>query len=306
MDEEAEGADSDAYRRVHGRLAARLTPVEEQNRPLAPPQTQLRGIEILSERGRPARRFANKCGRDARAPVVVARITIEQLNFPSDAMNREQAIENVAGRYRSEGYQVTVQPKGSQVPSFATGLPVDLLATKGDEHVLVQVKESTEDLRNDQESVLIAEAVKDQPGWRFDVVVLNGHSLTEKWAHEAPEPSIDAILRNLEHAERTAQGGDHPTSFIIAWASLEAAMRRAAREEGIDLQNISPLFLLRTLYSNGLLDREELDRLNGFLRLRNALVHGLEPPSIDTASTLYVIAAARKLLGGAVQEKSSK
>ncbi|HZV06655.1 MAG TPA: hypothetical protein VE999_16360 [Gemmataceae bacterium] len=221
-------------------------------------------------------------------------------------MDREQAIENVAGRYRSEGYQVTVQPKESQVPSFAAGLPVDLLATKGNEHVLVQVKESTEELRKDQETVRIAEAVKDQPGWRFDVVVLNGHSSTEKLAAEAPEPSIDAILRNLENAERTAQVGDHATSFILAWASLEAVMRRVARAEGMDLQNISPFFLLRTLYSNGLLDREEFDRLNDFLRLRNAVVHGLEPPSIDSARTLYVIAAARKLLGGIGQEKSSK
>lgn len=221
-------------------------------------------------------------------------------------MNLEKAIENVAEQYRSEGYQVTVQPKASQVPSFAAGLPVDLLATKGGEQVLVQVKESAEELRKDPETVRIADAVKAQPGWRFDVVVLSGDSANEKLARQAAEPSIDVILRNLEYAERSAQTGDYASSFIIAWGSLEAAMRRAARASGIELQNISPLFLLRTLYSNGLLEREELDRLDGYLRFRNAVVHGLEAPRIDMAPTLYVAAAARKLLEGVGQENSSK
>ncbi len=42
MDEEAEGADSYAYRRIHGRGAARLTPVEEQSCP--------RGVEGAGSR----------------------------------------------------------------------------------------------------------------------------------------------------------------------------------------------------------------------------------------------------------------
>lgn len=229
-----------------------------------------------------------------------------RLNSPSEIMELEKAIENIAGRYRSEGYQVTVHPKASQVPAFAAGLPVALLATKGDEHVLVQIKESTEDLRNDPETVRTAEAVNAQAGWRFDVVVLSGDSPIEKLAREAPEPSVDAVLRNLEHAERSAQAGDRTTSFILAWAALEAAMRRTVRASGIELQNISPLFLLRTLYSNGLLEREELDRLNGYLRFRNAVVHGLEAPRIDAASTLYIVAAARRLLERTVQEESSR
>lgn len=221
-------------------------------------------------------------------------------------MEFDKAIENVADKYRFEGYQVTVRPKANQVPSFAAGLPVDLLASKGDEHVLVRVKESMEELRKDPESVRIAEAISAQAGWRFDVVVLSGDSPSEKLAKEGDEPSTDAILRNLEHAERSAQNGEQAASFIIAWASLEAAMRGAARASGIELQNISPFFLLRTLYSNGLLEREEFDRLNDYLRFRNAVVHGLEAPRIDTLPTLYVVHAARRLLEGIGQENSSK
>ena len=83
-------------------------------------------------------------------------------------------------------------------------------------------------------------------------------------------------------------------------------MRRAARASGIALQSISAPFLLRTLYSNGLLERNEFDQLNGYLGLRNAVMHGLGSPDMDAAPPLYVASAARKLLAEAGQEKSSK
>ena len=217
-----------------------------------------------------------------------------------------KAIETVAERYRSEGYQVVVRPNGSELPSFAAGLHLDLLATKGDERVLVEVKENREDLQNDPESVRMAEAINAQPGWRFDLYVLNAASPADKLARTAAEPSVDAILGNLDYVEKSARAGDHASSFVIAWAALEAAMRRAARAAGIQLQSVSPIFLLRTLYFNGLLEKSEFDRLNDSLRIRNVVVHGLEAPALDAAVPLYIASAARKLLAESAQETMVK
>jgi hypothetical protein len=227
-----------------------------------------------------------------------SRTLLFKLNSRSEAMEYDKAVEVVADRYRSEGYQVTVRPKDNQVPEFAAGLNADLLATKDDEHVFVQVKENREGLRDDVATSNIADVVNARPGWRLDLVVLNGDS-TDKLAREAPEPSADVILRKIDDAEQSARNGEYSTSFIIAWASLEAAMRRAARAADIEIQHISPLFLLRTLYSNGLLERREVDELSGYLRYRNAVVHGLEAPKFDATPTLYVAGVARKLLEGA-------
>src|SRR5690348_16007155 len=53
-------------------------------------------------------------------------------NFRSDAMELE-AIERIADRYRDEGYDVIVHPRADQVPPFAAGFELDLLATRGNE-----------------------------------------------------------------------------------------------------------------------------------------------------------------------------
>jgi hypothetical protein len=64
----------------------------------------------------------------------------------------------------------------------------------------------------------------------------------------------------------------------------------------LKVRTFSPLFLLGTLYSNGVLDRSDYDELSNLLRLRNAVIHGLEVPSIDSGVPLSVAEAARKLL----------
>jgi REase_AHJR-like len=211
-------------------------------------------------------------------------------------MEFENELARVAERYRSEGFEVTMDPQPGQLPAFAVGFQPDMLATKDGLKVLVQVKKDQEELRRDPDTSRMADVINAQPGWRFDLVVLNRDAESERIIKDATEPSIEALSRSLDYAERAAANGDPATAFIMAWAALEAAMRRAARTAGLEVERLSPLFLLRTLYSNGLLERHEYDELNNHLRLRNAVVHGLEVPHFDEAVPLYVVNAARKLL----------
>src|SRR5438270_11412424 len=92
-------------------------------------------------------------------------------NFPSDAMELE-ALERIAKRCRDEGYDLIVHPRGDQVPHFAAGFELDLIATRGNEGVIVEIKTNRIDLSHEPQVTRLAQIVNAQPGWRLDVVVL--------------------------------------------------------------------------------------------------------------------------------------
>jgi hypothetical protein len=211
-------------------------------------------------------------------------------------MNFENELKVIAEQYRSEGYEVTLRPQPSQLPPFADGWKVELLATKDAQKVLVQVKRNQEDLKRDPDSPRMAEILGAQPGWRYDLVVLGEGRPREPIAEGAVEPPLERILQRLDEVERGARAGQVASSFLVAWASLEAAMRRAARAAAINIKSGTPEFLLPALYSNGLLESEEFGALQGLVRSRNAVLHGLEVPGIGPEAALAVASAARKLL----------
>src|SRR4051794_13550587 len=100
-----------------------------------------------------------------------------------------ESLEKIAQRYRDEGYDVIVHPRGDQVPPFAAGFQLDLIAIKGREGVIVEIKANRIDLSSDHQIALLADLVNAQPGWRLDVVVLESESPIEKAARDAEEPS---------------------------------------------------------------------------------------------------------------------
>ncbi len=211
-------------------------------------------------------------------------------------MDIKHAVAQVAQQYRGEGYEVIENPGRGELPVFAKSFAVDLLARKDGEQALVRVKVNQEDLRQDSGLIPLADVVNRQPGWRLDLVVLNPEGSRPRIAPEASEPSTDKIRQSLDDAQHLSEAGELPASYLLSWAALEAAMRYAARTTGVDKTTSAPTFLLRLLYSDGLLDREEFDRLNDAMKVRNALAHGLTLPSIDPALPEFVARVARKLV----------
>jgi Holliday junction resolvase-like predicted endonuclease len=211
-------------------------------------------------------------------------------------MDFENALAQVAEQYRAEGYRVLVHPGAGDLPPFAEGHNVDLVAQNDDEKVLVQVKARRGDLRDAPDALQLAERVSSQPGWRFDVVVLNLGGPAYTVVPEAAEPPAETIEQSLAHAERMSRAGELQVSCVLSWAALEAAMRHAARAAGIEVTNAASPYLLRALYAEGLLQREEFDHLNDTMKIRNALVHGMVVPTIDPAVPRQVVSVARKLL----------
>src|SRR5438128_810052 len=142
------------------------------------------------------------------------------LNCRGEAMSLTNDLARVAEQYRSEGYQVTLHPNGAQVPPFVAGFHPDLLAIKDDVKALVQVKKDQTALRQDKTLPRMAEIINAQPGWRFDLVVLNNDAQVDTLPENATEPPLEALSQSLDRAEQIGAKGYTPMAFLLAWASL--------------------------------------------------------------------------------------
>jgi Holliday junction resolvase len=206
----------------------------------------------------------------------------------------QKSFEKVAQRYREEGYDVVVRPHRDQIPPFVKDFQVDLIATRGNEGVVVEIKTNRIDLSSDHQLTQLAEIVNMQPGWRLDLVVLEQETAIQKAAQDGTEPSDEQLAQILKTAEDLVDKGYTPYAYVVAWGGLEAAMRRV--RDGAELYGqTAPAELMRTLYGNGFLSREQFERLRESYKIRTQVVHGLVPPRIDSELVRFVTATARHL-----------
>jgi hypothetical protein len=210
-------------------------------------------------------------------------------------MDEKQALEQLADGYRREGYTVTLRPGGSAVPPFLASFAPDLIARKNGDNVVVQVK-LKEEIGGNEELSHLAGVVNAEPGWRFDLVVLNPKTWPDEVARDAAEPAVAGIEALITEAGQLAAIPMPKAALVAVWAAFEAAMREAARRNGILLERNYPRFVLTTLYSEGLLSHGEYDQLLESLRLRNAVVHGLQTSAIQPGHAQLLVDLAKRLL----------
>lgn len=82
-------------------------------------------------------------------------------------------IARLAQDYKAQGYQVYTELAGSEAPESIVGVRPDLVAKKGDETIIIEVKtrETTEVGREKIEK--LARYAESVPGTRFDIVMTN-------------------------------------------------------------------------------------------------------------------------------------
>ncbi len=190
------------------------------------------------------------------------------MSIRSTAARERRLAEGHARRLVAEGYDVVIEPGSHHLPPELAALRPDILARRGGENRIVEIK-----LRgaagSAEQAAALARAVEALPGWTFELVV--GEA-------EAPPPwSAETIAARLAEAEALDRTGHRDAALILIVAAAEAAARRLAAGERTVVQAWMPEALFRQLVHEGLIDRGDLDILEDGRRARNALVHGLSP-----------------------------
>ncbi len=218
--------------------------------------------------------------------------------------NIEQRLNQLADRYRAQGYKVVVRPGPDDLPEFAKNFKVEIVARRDDGCVLASAKESQSDLAADREIPRSAEITEKEPGWRFDVIVLESESQPIPDKKDAKEPSEEDVRRALDDVERLLDAGFVQQALIAAWAILEAAMRRRLHANGEKTGwGSSPRTMLNELYSAGVLQSHDFRSLEGLFQARSAIVHGFMTPVIENSAVQFLVETARMLLDESLAAK---
>lgn len=209
----------------------------------------------------------------------------------------DEVLDRVARELVSEGYDVMRDPSPLLLPAKLAALGPDLVARRGDENVIVEVK-LTPDPKGAEQVRALARAVEACPGWHFRLV-------TAPRPPDAETLTVDQILGWTEEAERLIGEGHREAGLILLLAAAEATGRRLAEAEGIRVQAWHPAAMLRELVHQGLMTNADLDLLDQARVRRNLLVHGLAGEPLDPGWLSSVVAAVRRLIGEILQPSGS-
>ena len=197
------------------------------------------------------------------------------MTSPNPVVSERQRLERIAEEYRSKGFYVLVEPSGSDLPPFLGKHHPDLIARRGDEQLVIEVKASRSDAGPDEVREL-AESVKNEPGWRL--VLIASSPAEELIPGERLSLLSDTeVEQHLRQASLLLASGQREAALLLAWASIEGQLRSQAKREEIPLPRPDTLTLLRQLVSLGLIDREQHTLLSKAFRARSAVAHGFKP-----------------------------
>ncbi len=188
------------------------------------------------------------------------------------AQVEKEAIARAADDLVRQGYDVIREPGRNDLPEFLHGFRPDLVAHRGAEHLVVEVKGGSWGQDPSSWRDLAAE-VRRHPGWQLRLVLAAPPS--GRAANVPPPPSPSAIRKKLRSARRLYESNEQAAALLLLWSLLEAAAHHRLKELGVSRDGPkTPIALLKDLVSFGLLEPEEYDQLVPGVTLRNALAHG--------------------------------
>lgn len=186
----------------------------------------------------------------------------------SSSVSRDEIqLSNVAEKYKQLGYKVTVSPPSKELPRFLSKFKPDLVAEGPDESVVIEVKSSGKE-RGAAYWKELSKVVQRHPRWRLELIPGAAKRAVRKTMNK------ELVRQRLEEGQRLAEQGMLAASLLITWSAAEAAMRLAATENEVDLPDQRPAVVISSLYTDGLLDRDEYDLLVDLFGVRNAVAHG--------------------------------
>lgn len=189
------------------------------------------------------------------------------------AVIERQILNRLEADYEPLGYSFIRHPTKDQLPDFLQDLHPDAIAVKSDETIIFEILHKTgAKLRDDDISKSLAQRIYGRPGYVFTLVL---GDIRQREDAAYPALSAEALYTKLSNMERLAASGEREASFILGWATLEAATRaRTAKLGAKYLKSIPETGLVPTIITYGLIEEDDEDDLETLGDLHFKIAHG--------------------------------
>jgi hypothetical protein len=212
------------------------------------------------------------------------------------ARDRERKrIAQLAREYRGRGYDVFADVPGYRSPDLIEGIRPDLVAKKGDEVIVMEVK-TRESMKGSKDRIeYLARYADREPRIRFDLVLTNPRPQSSigvrmRACQEQLQTLQDGLLSDIEEAMRFDRTD---LVLVLAVRLLEGLLVRVAAKKQIEISaaDRNLVVLSEKLAGANVVSTAVLEFAHELQGRRNALVHGVA----DELSKEYAIEIHQKL-----------
>lgn len=196
--------------------------------------------------------------------------------------SERQRVQKVGQVYRDKGYDVLIEPQSDQLPDFLQAFRPDLIAHKGDEHIVVEVR-SRGQVSDFPQVNKLAKVVRNEAGWKFELFLLGPEN--SFFVNGASPLTVEEIRSKRKEVALFFQNGHLEAAFLMGWSLVEAILRVLAVIEGIEAETATPDYLLKQMAFEGIIARETYHDLKHAQKTRDAIAHGFKSSQL-TAETV--------------------
>ena len=143
--------------------------------------------------------------------------------------SERQRVQKVGQVYRDKGYDVLIEPQGDQLPDFLQAFRPDLIAHKGDENIVVEVRMRGQVSDFPQVNEL-AKVVRNEAGWKFELFLLGPEN--SFFMNGASPLTVEEICSKRKEVALFFQNGHLEAAFLMGWSLVEAILRVFGGERG--------------------------------------------------------------------------
>ena len=195
-------------------------------------------------------------------------------------------VQKVGQVYRDKGYDVLIEPLGDQLPDFLQAFRPNLIAHKGNEHIVVEVKMRGRVSDFPQVNEL-AKIVRNEADWKFELFLLGPEN--SFFVNGASLFTVEEIRLKIKEVVFFVENGHLEAAFLMGWSLVEATLRVLAVKEGIEGETATPDYLLKQMTFEGIIARETYHDLKHAQKTQDAIARGFKSSQLTVETVQELI-----------------